>query len=1256
MDTKVTQQGNNITSQGSAITKLTNDLAVTNTEVSNKATTAALQALDTKVTQQGKDITSVSTAQTALGNRVTTVEGTLTTKANSSAVQQLDSRVTTAEGKITSQGTSITNLQNSLTTLDGKINTKVDSTAFNALSTKVNVQGTSIDSHSQQLTTLSNSIAGKADSSVVSTLDSKVNKIDKNVTANTSAITALKSGLDGKADVTALNSLTTEVSLINGVTTTNASNISALNSTVSAMDGRVTSQSAAIDVLTVKQKQFGDTLNQVVQDTTVLTNKVTGLDNEVKANTQAITDTKAEVTKNGTDIKALTEKTTTVEAKVDNIKSGGDNLLKKSNVPAVWNPADPKYPHGKWDMSEPWEVGATYTLTVCVTHKSTVGETHVAFYAGGGRQYVAGITNAGDRFIRTIQFVKTAVDANNPTIQAYLAGWETNINAIGTIHWVVMTKGASVGVTNWKPSNQDTVDALANTASAEALQNLRAEVNVIDGKVIAATNDLTILKSTVDTNQANLVNNYYTKTQANEATAGQITSFSAGLNIGGENLIYGTKKFDTTGNLKPNTHGFGTYWPHDLVFGTHTMYTATTAWTGFCFTGFKDNVADVDMVLSFWASSVGGQDIPVYNIASGSDTLLFTVKGVEWKQYSAKIPKGTRITNGSRGIAEFSIPAGGTLAYGAIQLQKGTKATAWTPAYNDFDNPIKANASAVQSVSAQVTEIDGKVSASASQILTLESFKNNINNGRIPGHKELVIDLRTGYNQDTYFPVAVSSISVTNRTRLRVYSTLDGKAKPAWSTHGSGFSLTLDWETTGIGWGIINAEQVINNSEWLYTLNGICPALGPTQMGNSSEPVVYLRGGGYYVISLPEPNTIRICPPSGSIAGIGGQTVSPTAYNGGMVPMSVSKDATTTKVRLQQTNEVIDGVKAVSTVSVDNNGFLSGYGLISQLVNGVVTSAFGVNADYFYVGTSNNNKKKPFMVLTSPQNIGGVTYPAGTWMDVALIANATIGTAHIQDASITNAKIKDLNANKITAGIINADRIGANSITAEKLVIGDTTNLWGNQYFESNVRPMHARSAWFGYTPQLKGRGVQMWGRDHMAPYSTRIPIKAGDQIYIEFTAGLNSGSYKELGVGLWVYDGTGAQGPSPYQFGPAEVIASLGSGWNRYRRTMTVTDNGSGQPAAYGVLYFQIPQSDTEASPSYWTAGDVIVRKRMGGELIVNGAITADKLYSNTVSAMFANFGSFTTTGTGGSTTMSGASTIVKDTSGTERIFIGIR
>ena len=145
----------------------------------------------------------------------------------------------------------------------------------------------------------------------------------------------------------------------------------------------------------------------------------------------------------------------------------------------------------------------------------------------------------------------------------------------------------------------------------------------------------------------------------------------------------------------------------------------------------------------------------------------------------------------------------------------------------------------------------------------------------------------------------------------------------------------------------------------------------------------------------------------------------------------------------------INGLRAEYFVKTDVNGLIAGYGL----VNDGATSAFGVNANYFYIG-SEADGKKPFMVLTEPTTIGGVTYPAGTWIDVALIANATIGTAHIIDASITtakiqdlavtNAKIYDLHADKITAGIIDADRIGANSITADKLEVDDLSAISAN--------------------------------------------------------------------------------------------------------------------------------------------------------------------------------------------------------------------
>ena len=118
---------------------------------------------------------------------------------------------------------------------------------------------------------------------------------------------------------------------------------------------------------------------------------------------------------------------------------------------------------------------------------------------------------------------------------------------------------------------------------------------------------------------------------------------------------------------------------------------------------------------------------------------------------------------------------------------------------------------------------------------------------------------------------------------------------------------------------------------------------------------------------------------------------------------------------IQVQGEAISGANGINTkytVKIDNGGLISGYGIIGSNNNGTPTSAFAVNASQFYIGTPANNKK-PFIVLTAPGSVGGVTVPAGTYMD----------TAFIGDATITNAKIGELSASKITSGVIDAARI-----------------------------------------------------------------------------------------------------------------------------------------------------------------------------------------------------------------------------------------
>ena len=103
------------------------------------------------------------------------------------------------------------------------------------------------------------------------------------------------------------------------------------------------------------------------------------------------------------------------------------------------------------------------------------------------------------------------------------------------------------------------------------------------------------------------------------------------------------------------------------------------------------------------------------------------------------------------------------------------------------------------------------------------------------------------------------------------------------------------------------------------------------------------------------------------------------------------------RASIRNVERSVNGVRAIKAVTVDNNGFISGYGLMSDLQNGRVTSRFGINADQIYFGTT-TNAKKPFVFTTRTTTIDGVSYPAGAWLNSASIAHASINMLHIADS------------------------------------------------------------------------------------------------------------------------------------------------------------------------------------------------------------------------------------------------------------------
>ncbi|HEJ0079173.1 TPA: hypothetical protein SLO41_005548, partial [Klebsiella oxytoca] len=89
LTTKVTQQGNTLTSIGNRTTALENGLKTTDANVSKKADASAVQTLQNTVTQQGKDITAANSAITKLTSDLSTTNANVNKKADASALQTL---------------------------------------------------------------------------------------------------------------------------------------------------------------------------------------------------------------------------------------------------------------------------------------------------------------------------------------------------------------------------------------------------------------------------------------------------------------------------------------------------------------------------------------------------------------------------------------------------------------------------------------------------------------------------------------------------------------------------------------------------------------------------------------------------------------------------------------------------------------------------------------------------------------------------------------------------------------------------------------------------------------------------------------------------------------------------------------------------------------------------------------------------------------------------------------------------------------
>lgn len=104
----------------------------------------------------------------------------------------------------------------------------------------------------------------------------------------------------------------------------------------------------------------------------------------------------------------------------------------------------------------------------------------------------------------------------------------------------------------------------------------------------------------------------------------------------------------------------------------------------------------------------------------------------------------------------------------------------------------------------------------------------------------------TVYDENTWYPCTGNAMNHWSKTFYRINVSVHLNTNvPTWAVHENGFSCDLDLLVKPQGWGTTNGECICLNHSYKFSELDPC---GFAQMGNSSTPVLYLRGGGNYYV------------------------------------------------------------------------------------------------------------------------------------------------------------------------------------------------------------------------------------------------------------------------------------------------------------------------------------------------------------------------------------------------------------------------
>ena len=347
------------------------------------------------------------------------------------------------------------------------------------------------------------------------------------------------------------------------------------------------------------------------------------------------------------------------------------------------------------------------------------------------------------------------------------------------------------------------------------------------------------------------------------------------------------------------------------------------------------------------------------------------------------------------------------------------------------------------------------------------------------------------------------------------------------------------------------------------------------------------------------------------------KSVSATDIAGTLAAAQIESIAAS-QVTGQLTNAQIAAVAAAKlTGSITGTQIADGAIATANLAAGSVTTAIiaagAVTADDIAANAVTSAKILAGSVSTAALAAGSVS--AAKLAANSVTADALAANSVTADAISANA----ITAGKISAGAIGADQIAAGAVTASKMVLSNFENAFAGWVAKASspFQPSGWGGSWStvqGYADPYGGIALSL---DAGLGYATsqNIQVTPGEQYYFEFYAS-KSAAYDGTSVNSKLRVGDGATGSLLFMvtYGSDEVVHfQNSSGWTKRSGTWTV-------PSGTSSIRITLGHDGTDGNVFL---AAMQMRALNKGELIVDGAVTANKIAAGSITSNHLTAGS---------------------------------